>query len=47
MTVSDLTQGANYTFTVAGVDAGGRVGENSMQSKILTLDGKIDNTLIT
>ena len=29
MTVPGLTQGLEYSFTVAGVDAGGRVGENS------------------
>ena len=27
--VSNLTQGQNYSFFVAGVDAGGRVGDNS------------------
>ena len=32
MTVSDLTQGAEYSFTVAGVDTGGRVGEKSAAS---------------
>ena len=40
MTVSDLTQGAEYSFTVAGVDAGGRVGEESDSSNIVTLDGE-------
>ena len=39
-TLSDLTQGAQYSFTVAGVYAGGRVGNYSALSEILTLDGK-------
>ena len=34
-TVSGLTQGLEYSFTVAGVDAGGRVGENSTPSTII------------
>ena len=38
-TVSDLAQGMEYSFTVAGVDAGGRVGENSAPSRTI-LDGK-------
>ena len=38
MTLSDLTQGADYSFTVAGVDAGGRVGEKSDLSNNVTLD---------
>ena len=37
MTVSDLTQGAEYSFTVAGIDTGGRVGEESMAAKAITL----------
>ena len=40
MTVSDLTQGADYLFTVAGIDGEGRVGEYSALSERLTLDGK-------
>ena len=40
MIVSDLTQGADYSFTVAGIDTGSRVGEESVASKILTFDGK-------
>ena len=40
MTVFDLTQGAEYSFTVAGVDAEGRVGEKSVTSENITLDGK-------
>ena len=39
MTVSDLTQGADYLFTVAGIDGGGRMGEYSAVSEMLTLDG--------
>ena len=33
--MSDLTQGIEYSFTVAGVDAGGRVGEFSVSSYII------------
>ena len=40
MTVSDLTQGVVYSFTVAGVNIGGRVGEKSLTSEELTFDGK-------
>ena len=40
MTVSDLTQGAEYFFTVAGVDAGGRVGVHSVSSAIVKLDSE-------
>ena len=40
MTVSDFTQGTEYSFTVAGVDAGGRVGEESVPSNIVTLDSE-------
>ena len=40
MTVSDLTQGAEYSFTVVGVDAEGRVGENSVSSTIVKLDSE-------
>ena len=32
MTVSNLTQGAEYSFTVAGIDAEGREGERSNSS---------------
>ena len=35
-TVSGLTQGMEYSFIVAGVDAGGRLGENSAHSNITT-----------
>ena len=41
MTVSDLTQGAEYYFTVAGIDTGGRMGEKSVDSEKLTFDGKV------
>ena len=40
MTVSSLIQGAEYYFTVVGIDAGGRVGEDSALSERLTLDGE-------
>ena len=38
--VSDLTQGAVYSFTVAGVDAGDRIGEKSVPSDVVTVDGE-------
>ena len=41
MTVSDLTQGTEYSFTVAGIDVGGRMGEKSVPSQELTIDGKV------
>ena len=34
-TVSGLTQGLEYSFTVVGVDAGGRVGDSSTLSRII------------
>ena len=37
MAVFDLTQGAEYSFIVAWVDAEGRVGENSMSSNTVLL----------
>ena len=40
MTVSDLAKGAEYFFTVAGVDAEGRVGEESVPSQIFTLNSQ-------
>ena len=40
VTVSGLTQGAEYSFTVAGIDTGGRVGESSVLAKFITLDGE-------
>ena len=33
-TVYDVAQGLWYSFTVAGVDAGGRVGDNSVPSQV-------------
>ena len=41
LTLSNLIQGTEYSFTVAGVDTGGRVGEKSVPSEELTLDGKV------
>ena len=40
ITVSDLTQGAEYSFSVAGIDGVGRVGEASVSSERLIIDGK-------
>ena len=40
MTVSDLTQGAEYYFTVAGVDTGGRKGEKSVPSQTFMRNSK-------
>ena len=40
MTVSDLVQGAEYSFTVAGIDGEGRVGEDSIVSETFALEGK-------
>ena len=40
MTVSDLTQGGDYLFSVAGIDGEGRVGEYSALSETLMFDGK-------
>ena len=40
MTVSNLTQGAEYSFTVAGVNAEVRVGEESVPSELATLDNE-------
>ena len=40
MTVSDLTQGAEYFFNVAGVDAEDRVGESSNSSSNVMLDSE-------
>ena len=45
-TTSDLNQGMEYSCTVAGVDAGGRVGEFSGLSCIV-LDSKHEQTLTT
>ena len=35
-----LTQGVKYYFTVAGVDAGGRMGEKSICSDAITFDSE-------
>ena len=43
MTVTDLTQGVEYSFIVAGVDVEGRVGEESVPSKAITLDSESYN----
>ena len=40
MTVSNLTKGAEYSFTVAGVDAEGREGESSNSSSSFMLDSE-------
>ena len=45
ITLSDLMQRAEYTFTVAGVDAEGRVGERSPPSEHFTFDGKKSHNL--
>ena len=39
-TVPGLTQGVKYYFTVAGVDAGGRMGGKSVCSDAITIDSK-------
>ena len=36
-----MTQKLDYMFTVAGVDSGGRIGESSAFSEVITLDGKL------
>ena len=38
MTVSNLNQERDYTFMVDGIDTKGRVGEESMVAKRITLD---------
>ena len=40
MTVSDLTKGAQYFFTVAGVDAEGRVGKESVPSQTVRIQSQ-------
>ena len=40
LTVSDLTQGAEYSFTVAGVDTGGRMGEKSALAGTIIFDSE-------
>ena len=39
MEIQHLTQAAEYSFSVAGVDTGNRIGENSVKSDELTLSG--------
>ena len=41
LTVSDLIQGASYSFTVAGINTVGRVGETSVLAQVITLDSKL------
>ena len=41
MEILHLTIGAMYFFTVAGVDTGERMGEESLSSKVVTFDGKL------
>ena len=43
MNVSGLTRGAEYFFTVAGIDTGNRTGMNSLPSEVVTFDGKLTN----
>ena len=40
ITVFDLTEGAKYFFTVAGVDAEGKMGEESFPSQIAQIYSK-------
>ena len=41
MTVSDLTHRAEYSFTVAGVDAKGGIGKKNMSAETVTLDSEL------
>ena len=41
MTVSDLTQGAEYSFTVAGVDAKDGIGKKNTLADTVTLDSEL------
>ena len=41
MTVSHLTQGAEYSFSVSGVDAKGGIGKKSMSADTVTLDSEL------
>ena len=47
LTVSDLTLGADYSFTVAGVDAEGRLGEKSALAGVITFDSEFVLSVIT
>ena len=40
ITISDLTQGVEYFFTVSGIDTGGRIGEKSVPSQTVTLSSQ-------
>ena len=40
LTLSDLVQGANYSFTVTGIDTYGRLGEESLPSDVVAFDSK-------
>ena len=44
MTLSDLAQGVEYSFTVAGVDVEGRVGESSNLATIVKLDSEYQSS---
>ena len=46
-TVSNLTQGVEYSFIVAGIDRGGRVGEKSMSAEMITLESEWEKLMIT
>ena len=39
--VMNLIQGADYIFTVSGIDTGNRTGEESVLSELITFDGKL------
>ena len=41
MTVSDLTHGVEYSFTVAGIDTGGRVGDRNLSTATITIDSEL------
>ena len=43
ITVSDLSPGAEYYFSVAGIDTGGGVGAESVPSNTLMLDSECYN----
>ena len=46
ITVFDLTQGAEYSFTVARVDTGDKVGEKSVSSSVLMFDSECSCKII-
>ena len=48
MTVSDLTQGVEYSFTGAGIDTRGRIGEKSASDSTTTkLDSELSQAAAT